>query len=474
MKTLWTDSEAAYATSGKADGLWEAAHVEIDSRKVTKGDLFVALKGEHFDGHTYVADALSKGAVAAMVSHVPDGVKPVSLLQLDDTLKGLELLGKAGRKRSTAKIVGVTGSVGKTSAKEMIKLVLAAHGDTYATTGNYNNHIGTPLSLANLPVDARFGVFEMGMNHAGEISHLTKMVKPDVAIITNVEAVHIEFFRSIEGIANAKSEIFEGMKPSGIAILNRDSAHYALMGRRADERSIKNIITFGEHEKSDCRLIHYQSTEHGCAIEASIFGKRLHYTLKAVGRHWAMLSLITLAVTQAFSLDDEVTIKALAGFSEVDGRGRVIIIPVMDGQTYLIDDSYNASPAAMRAAFAKTVEVWEGKQRKGRKIAVLGNMLELGADSAALHAELAHDIEDCYFDAVFTAGEWMKYLHDTLPLSLRAGHVAQAKDLLAPLQMALRDGDIVLVKGSHGSKMYELVESLKATVTNRKDKVHAV
>jgi UDP-N-acetylmuramoyl-tripeptide--D-alanyl-D-alanine ligase len=460
MTTLWTDSTAAAATSGKAQGSWQATRVVIDSRAVGAGDLFVAIKGDNFDGHDFVADALAKGAVAAMVSRVPAGLENQPLLIVDDAFKGLEALGVAARKACRAKIVGVTGSVGKTSTKEMLKLALSAHGKTHATTGNLNNHIGTPLNLANLPADTDFAVFEMGMNHAGEISHLTKMVQPHVAAITTVEAVHIEFFESIEGIADAKSEIFEAMSGEGYGIVNRDNPHYGRVSKNAVNHNVKHIITFGSHEKSDCRLIDYRASAEGCTISASIHGKHLNYSLKAVGRHWALTSLLTLAATHALGLDDEKTAKALAQFGELDGRGSLVKIPVAGGEAIIIDDSYNASPAAMRAAFAKTQEVWEGQGRKGRKYAALGNMLELGQDAISLHTGLVPDIESNSFDAVFTAGDLMKHLHDTLPSGMRAGHVALAMQLLPLLEKKLKAGDVLLVKGSHGSKMYELAKAL--------------
>ena len=474
MTVLWTEQTASDATAGKKQGHWEASRVEIDSRRVVPGDLFVAIKGDRFDGHDYVVGALERGAVAALVSRPLDDVSFSHMLVVDDTLKGMEGLARAARKRTNAKVVGVTGSVGKTSAKEMIRLALSAHGNTYATTGNYNNHIGTPLNLANLPVEARFGVFEMGMNHAGEIAHLTRMVKPDVAVITNVEAVHSEFFGSIEGIANAKSEIFEGMRAGAIAVLNRDSRHYALMTHRADECGVRNIITFGEHEKADCRLIRYAPSEQGCSVEASISGERLRYTMKAVGKHWAFTSLLTLAVARALNLDVHKTADALAGFEEMDGRGNLVRLSVAGGEAILIDDSYNASPASMRAAFSKTAEVWEGRGRRGRKLAALGDMLELGGESASLHKELAPDIAGNGFDKVFAAGVWMKHLYGALPGAQRGAHVEHAGELLPLLQKELRAGDILLVKGSHGSKMYELVKHLKHKASATMESLHAV
>lgn len=466
--TLWTHETAAEATAGKTEGKWQALRVEIDSRKILPGDLFVALKGENFDGHAFVADALKRGAVAAVVSHAPEGVPSVALLVVEDTQKALDALGRAGRKRSNAKIVGVTGSVGKTSTKEMLRLALSAHGKTYATTGNYNNHIGTPLNLANLPLDTEFAVLEMGMNHAGEIAHLTRMVRPDVAIITTVEAVHIEFFRSIEGIANAKSEIFEGVRAGGVAIINRDNPHYALMSKRADEHKIKRILTFGEHEKADCRLVRYEPTAMGCLVVASVLGKQVSHTMQAVGKHWAMTSLIVLATSHALGLDVDKTARALEAFAELEGRGKWSALAVPGGMVTLIDDSYNASPAAMRAAFAKTHELWIGHGKKGRKIAALGDMLELGEESPQFHADLAEDLQAQEFDAVFTAGAFMQHLHEALPAQLRGAHVAKAADLLPMLLNDLQEGDILLVKGSHGSKMHELVKALTATGAEKK------
>jgi UDP-N-acetylmuramoyl-tripeptide--D-alanyl-D-alanine ligase len=459
MTYLWSHLSAADATGGTCTTPWNASRVEIDSRKVLPGDLFVAIKGEQFDGHAFVKDALARGAVAAVVSQVPEGCEQAPLLKVTDCMRALEDLGREGRTRCNAKVIGVTGSVGKTSTKEMLRLALSAHGSTYATTGNYNNHIGTPLNLANLPPDTKFAVFEMGMNHSGEIRHLTRMVRPHIAAITNVEAVHMEFFASTEAIADAKAEIFDGMG-QGIAVLSRDSAHDPYLQRRATEQGVKIIHTFGTHEKSDCRLIEYKPLEDGCAVTASIHGKHLLYSLGAVGKHWATTSLLVLAVTHALGLDDIKTANALAEFGELEGRGRVVAMNIPQGIAYLIDDSYNASPAAMLAAFAKTEEVWEGMGRRGRKIAALGNMLELGAEAPSLHAGLAPELVAKGFDKVFTAGELMMHVHDAIPAAMRAGHVAQALQLLPLIVKELKAGDILLVKGSHGSHMYELAQAL--------------
>jgi UDP-N-acetylmuramoyl-tripeptide--D-alanyl-D-alanine ligase len=307
----------------------------------------------------------------------------------------------------------------------------------------------------------------MGMNHAGEIAALTRQVRPHVAAITNVEAVHMEFFGSLEGIAEAKSEIFEGLEPGGTAILNRDSPMYPVVLKAARAKGVKHIVTFGEHAEADCCLLEYRPVGNGCEISASIHGKDINYSLQAMGRQWAMSSLLTLATMHALGLDDAKTAKALAAFGELEGRGKVVQI----GDMALIDDSYNASPAAMRAAFLKTAEVWESRGKKGRKLAALGDMLELGKDAPALHAGLAQDMKNAGFDAVFTAGNLMKHLHDALPQNLRAGHAAKAAELLPLLQKNLRAGDILLIKGSHGSKMYELAKTLS---TDEGEKKHAV
>ena len=461
MTYLWNEHSAIEATGGKAQGRWQVTRVVIDSRQVQKGDLFVAIKGDNFDGHQFVNEALAKGASAAMVSHIPADCRDANLLIVGDTLRALGDMGKFARRRSMARVVGVTGSVGKTSTKEMLRLVLAAHGRVYATSGNYNNHIGTPLNLANLPEDTDFAVFEMGMNHAGEIAHLTDMVQPNIAVITNIEAVHLEFFISLDAIAQAKSEIFQGMGPAGVALLNADSPQFPVMKAAADKEGIGSVMTFGSSDAADCRLLGYSVTAGGSKVTAYIMGQVMEYSMKAVGRHWAITSLLVLAVSNALGLDDAKTAEVISNFCELEGRGHVLKLPVKGGEVLLIDDSYNASPAAMRAAFAKTAEVWEQNGRKGRKLAALGNMLELGSASRELHTGLAEDIIKNGFDAVYTTGELMAHLRDTLPEKTRAGHTEKATELLALLQKDLKAGDILLVKGSHGSKMYELAKALR-------------
>jgi UDP-N-acetylmuramoyl-tripeptide--D-alanyl-D-alanine ligase len=365
-------------------------------------------------------------------------------------------MGIYNRKRSRAKIVGVTGSVGKTSTKEMLKIVLASHGRAYATSGNYNNHIGTPLNLANMPLDTQYAVLEIGMNHAGEISYLTNMVRPHVAMITCVEAVHLEFFENIHGIAKAKAEIFEGLDADGIAVINVDQPYFLNMPLTCAGKT----VTFGESEKADCRLMHYTPSSYGCEVVAEIDGQVISYDLSATGKHWAITSVSVLAVIKALGLDISRSAQALSAFSEVDGRGKVL----KKHGCLLINDSYNASPASMKSAFTKTDEVWQMNGKKGRKIAILGDMLELGEAAAAFHAELAQGLISAGFDKVYCSGELMQHLFDALPEHMRAGYSKKAMELLPLIQ--LKEQDVVLIKGSHGSKMYELADNLMGELKN--------
>lgn len=475
-KTLWKAQDAAAATGGNASGNWQADSVGIDSRSVRPGQLFVALRGERFNGHAFVADALARGAAAAMVEEGESVHAPAEkLLVVRDTQVALEALARVARARTHARIVGLTGSVGKTSTKEMLRLALSAHGETFASFGNFNNHIGTPLNLANLPPDADFGVFEMGMNHAGEISALTRQVQPEIAIITAVEAVHLEFFDSVAGIADAKSEIFEGVMPGGIAILNRDNAYFERCAEHARKRGIETILRVGRAQEAQCRLLECAVTPHGTEITASVFGKTMRFSVKALGEHWAYAALIALATAHALKRDVEKTARALSSFEEVDGRGRLLSITLPAGSASLLDDSYNASPASMKAAFAKAKAIKANDTSSKRLVALLGDMRELGETAPQLHAELAESLVACGFDRIFTAGALMEHLHAALPPALRGLHASSAAELLPQLSQHLRAGDIILVKGSHGSHMYTIAEALKNGLGNDlSGKAHAV
>jgi len=461
MTPLWTASEAATATGGRATRAWTATGVSIDSRSVSPGDLFIALAGPNFDGHDFVADALAKGAAAAMVARMPSGVgETAPLLVVDNTMTGLEALGRASRRRSAAQIIGVTGSVGKTGTKEALKRALERQGSAFASAGSLNNQWGVPLSLARMARETQWGIFEMGMNHPGEIEALSRLVCPDVAVITTVEPAHLGQFASVEAIADAKAEIFAGMEPRGAAVLNRDNAHFERLAAAARARGITRILGFGAHPEATVRLIDSHLYATASAVTASVMGEIVDYCIAVPGQHWVMNSLAVLGAVKAARGDVGAAAAAMSSVRPLEGRGRRHKIAVADGTAELIDESYNASPASMRAAFAVLGAMIPGKG--ARRIAVLGDMLELGDDARRLHAELAQPIIEEGIALFFTAGPTMRALYDALPKRMRGGHAASAAEMAEIVARRLRPGDVVTVKGSHGSRMMEVVQRLLA------------
>ncbi len=455
---LWTSDEAARASQGEAKVAWTASGVSIDSRAVQFGDLFIALRGPNFDGHKFVVDAFARGASAAMVDHLPEGVSPnANLLVVKDTFAGLNALGAAARQRCGARVVGVTGSVGKTGSKEMLRAILADQAATHASSGNLNNHWGVPLTLSRMPVDSHYAVIEMGMNHAGEIGPLSKLARPHVALITNIEPVHLESFANIEGIADAKAEIFEGMEQGGIAVLNRDNALFERLRDAALARGLQ-VVDFGQHPQARTRLIK-QVPNAGCScVAAEVDGQAITYKIGAPGAHWVINSLGVLAAANAMGADLAQAGLALAGIKAPKGRGERQQRPWREGSIDIIDDSYNASPPSMRAAFA--VLMMGKADKRGRRIAVLGDMLELGPDGEKLHAELAASVLEHGIDLVFAAGPLMRALFDALPPEKRGRHAANSAELLEILRGQVKPGDTLLIKGSRGSKMNVIVDGL--------------
>ena len=459
MSALWTATDAAAASGGTNTADWTAQGVSIDSRSLLPGDLFVALKGPKFDGHQFVAAAFDKGAAAAMTSRaVPEIAKP--LLAVADTQVGLENLGRAARARTAAKVIGVTGSVGKTGTKEALRHALERQGATHASTGSLNNQWGVPLSLARMPRETAYGVFEIGMNHPGEIDALTRVVRPDVAVITTIEPAHLGFFPSVEAIADAKAEIFNGMEPRGCAVLNRDNPHFERLAERAKDAGVGRIIDFGAHADAAVHLIDCHLHASASAVTASVQGEIVDYCLSLPGQHWVMNSLAVLAAVKAAGGDIGTAAAAMATLEPMAGRGLRRKIAAAGGDALLIDESYNASPASMRAAIA----VLGAAQPEigGRRIAALGDMLELGADAARLHADLAGPLRDAGVDLVFTVGDTMQALHDVLPARRRGDHAATAAALAEIIGRRLRRGDVVMVKGSYGSRMRDVVAHLTA------------
>ena len=456
---LWSAAEAAAATAGAPLDEWVAHGVSIDSRTLVAGDLFVALEGPNTDGHRHVVEALDRGAAAAVVSRRPGALRRgAPLLLVDDTMRALNALGGAARARSSASIIAVTGSVGKTGTKEALKLALGRQGPTHASVASYNNQWGVPVSLARMPRDARYGVFELGMNHPGELGPLARLVRPHVALITTVEAVHLAHFGSIEAIAKAKAEIFEGLEPGGTAILNRDNPHYERLARAAAAHGAGRTFGFGAGPEAWARLIKAAHQADMSCISADIGGQAIVFKVGVPGRHWVMNSIAVLAAVVALGADLGLAGMALAGMAAPEGRGRRHRIAIGGGSFELIDESYNASPVAVRAAFATLAAAETGRQ--GRRIAVLGDMLELGPEAARLHAALAKDLVAVGIDLAFTAGPDMAHLAAGLPAPVRAGHVDTAA-ALAPLVVGqVRPGDVVMVKGSLASRMREVVDAL--------------
>lgn len=457
---LWTFDAMLAATGGKSSGAAspDISSVSIDSRTIGPGALFVAIRGDNKDGHDYVAKAFEAGAAAALVADDAQ-VGGGPLVRVPDTLRAMETLGAAARARSSARVIGVTGSVGKTGTKEALRLALAPSGKVHASQKSYNNHWGVPLTLANFPADADFGVFEVGMNHPGEITPLTRFIRPHVAIITTVEPVHLEFFGSVEEIAEAKAEIFAGLEPEGIVILNRDNSHFALLEKRAREAGAGRVIGFGVDEKADARLVSMTEGPEGSQVEAVIDGMSYYFLIGAPGQHLVMNALAVLAAVRMVDGDMAAATDALARYRAQAGRGARESISIAGGAFELVDESYNANPASMRAALASMRGA--AKKKGGRLVAVLGDMLELGDTSPALHAALAGPVDDAGIDVVFACGPHMRSLYDALPQSRRGAYAETSEGLAEPLVNSVRAGDVVMVKGSLGSRMALLVEALR-------------
>lgn len=453
MTALWTSAEMRAATGGTLAADVAVTGVSIDTRSIAAGDLFVALRDVR-DGHDFVAEALAKGAAAALVDRDPQGVGPdAPLLRVGDTLAGLTALGAAGRARSAAHFVGVTGSVGKTTTKEMLRVALSAFGRTHASAASYNNHWGVPLTLARLPRDAELAVIEMGMNNRGEIAPLTRLSRPHVAVITTIAPVHVGHLGSEEAIAEEKGDILLGVEPGGAAVLPADSRFLPRLTARAKEAGLR-VLTHGEAPGADARLVAYEGTEDGGRAEILLQGERLGVTLAAPGKHVALNACAVLAAVAALGLAPRIAAAALPAFGAPAGRGRRVKLALPGGEALLIDDSYNASPASIRAGLAVLAA-----QKAGRRIAALGDMRELGEAGPAMHADLAADAAAAC-DLVFTCGELMAHLHAALPEGRRGAHLADSNALAPVLKEALRPGDAVLVKGSLGSRMAVVVQAL--------------
>ena len=457
---LWSADELEAVTDGRAVGsIPDCTGITFDSRSVEAGELFVALQGAR-DGHDFVPGAFQRGAACALVSREIEGAGPQIVIA--DTLKGLEALAAYARDRAGARRAAVTGSVGKTSTTQAILAGLTRAGRAHGAVKSFNNHIGVPLTLARMPRKTERAVFEIGMNHAGEIAPLSQLVRPDVVLVNNVGPVHTENFEDGEaGVARAKAEIFQGLKSGGTAVLNADNPWFEFLKDQAGQVGAR-VRSFGAAEGADARLVNWTAGA-PVRVEAVLNGLPLDYTLLQTGRHWGPNSLAVLLVLEAMEVPLETALAALAAFEPLAGRGaeRVTSLGVK-----LVDESYNANPLSMRAALislgGRTVPA------PGRRIVALTDMLELGPDAVRFHADLAQPIEDAGVDLLFCAGPLMKALWDSVPAGKQGAYAASAADLAPMLVEAVRPGDVVMVKGSNGSRASTLAQALDSAPQDRR------
>jgi UDP-N-acetylmuramoyl-tripeptide--D-alanyl-D-alanine ligase len=460
---LWTSVAMVEAMHATTQGALPAGitGISIDTRTIKSGEAYFAIKGDVHDGHAFVEAALKAGAGLAVVEATQRDKFPADarLLVVDDVLAALVELGIASRARLKAPIIAITGSVGKTSTKEALRRVLEAQGKTHASVASFNNHWGVPLTLARCPADVRFAIFEIGMNHAGEIETLVKMVRPHFAVITTVEPVHLEFFAGVEAIADAKAEIFSGLEPDGVAILNRDNSQFTRLQKSAKKAGVSRIVSFGADKKAEARLLDVALHPTCSAVHANILGHDVTYKLGMPGRHMAMNSLAVLAAASLLGADLAHAALTLSQVVPAAGRGVRHVLEVSGGEATLIDESYNANPASMAAAINVLGAAAVGP--KGRRIAVLGDMLELGPDGAKLHAGLLDAVQSNGIDLVFCCGPLMRNLWDALSMGKRGGYAGDAAALESQVLAAIRAGDAIMVKGSLGSKMKPIVSALE-------------
>jgi len=468
MSVLWSADDLVAATGGQMRGNWSATGVSIDSRALAVGELFVALTDQR-DGHAFVADALAAGAAGALVSHSPDGLaEDAPLLLVDDVMEALRGLARFARARTSARVVAVTGSVGKTSTKDMLTCALGAQGRVHAAVRSFNNHWGVPLTLARMPVDAEFAVIEIGMNAPGEIAPLSRLAKPDVGLITTVAAVHLEAFESVAAIAAEKGALAEGLGACGRMVLPRDIDTFAVLEQIATARGL-GVASFGASDAADAQMLEVHPHLDSITAQARLNGADLLYKIAAPGRHLAMNALGCLAAVAALGADVSRATLALASWSATEGRGarwRVDLGPAgIDGTVQLIDESFNANPAAMGAAFnvfAMTApQDGLGRVSRGRRVAFLTDMLELGNTAPALHAGLAELKAMQSVTLVHSAGPLMRHLHDALPLAQRGEWHETTEALAARVRRLVDAGDVVMCKGSKGSRAWLLAEAVK-------------
>jgi UDP-N-acetylmuramoyl-tripeptide--D-alanyl-D-alanine ligase len=470
MTPLWTAADIAFATGGVASGDFVVTGVDIDNRDCRDGTLFFALKGEKGDGHQYVKAAIAAGARAAIVSDVSALPSPnTPHVRVADTTAALNALAQAARARMQGKVIAVTGSAGKTGVKEALRLALDRFrpDKVHASIKSFNNHVGVPLTLARMPADMRFAVLEMGMNHAGELTALSALGQPHMAIITTVASAHRAFFASEEAIADAKAEICSGVLPGGTIILNADNPHYARLRAVAEASAAAHILSFGRAPLADVRALEVVLHAGSSAVTADIAGERIMFKVAQAGEHWVSNALAVLAAVKAVGGDLALAGLALAEMPGLAGRGRRVMVQTADGGTaQLLDESYNANPASMVAALAVLGAIVPAE--RGKRIAVLADMKEMGAESRALHAGLAGAVEAAGVSHVICVGDDIQALAAALPASITRMAVASSASVMDVLAQVLRKDDVLLVKGSNSMGLGSVVEQLIAAA-NKKD-----
>ena len=456
QKPVWSAEDLTLALSVKVPNRIAAYGLSIDTRTLKLGDLFIALNGEKTDGHAYVKKAVELGAAVCLVTHLVPEVPADKQIVVSDTIEALETLARYRRMRCNTMIIGVTGSSGKTTTKEMIKACLSAQGPTHATQGNFNNQIGVPLTLATMPENTRFAVVEMGMNHAGELMHLSHLVRPDVTIITSIGAAHREFFPREEDVARAKSEIFDCQNRQGVAVLKRTDKFYDFLKQAALGQGIQHIVSFGPNQTADWYLSAMEADETGTQVICTHGGNQYQFHLAFWGAHFAEDALGTLAVVDAVGGDISVAIEALQKIAPAAGRGIGYKVQIGEKQVTLIDDAYNANPSSMKAS----VEAL-GLRPANRKVAVLGDMLELGDLAETMHGNLAEILVQNHIGKVYLVGTLMQALWNKLSPEMQGAITSTATDMIPILKQELQDGDVVLIKASHGTGLGVIIQELK-------------
>ncbi|WP_375333467.1 UDP-N-acetylmuramoyl-tripeptide--D-alanyl-D-alanine ligase [Candidatus Tisiphia endosymbiont of Xenochironomus xenolabis] len=454
---IWSARDLSNALNIEVHPDIHGGQVQFNSNSVTDGDLFIALKGAN-DGHNYALHALERGANAVIISQEITGLPDEKVIMVPDTLTALHQMAEYKRQKSQAKFIGVTGSSGKTGTKEAIKTVLSHFGSTFASRGNFNNHLGVPINLASLPDDIEYAVFEMGMNHPGEIRTLTKMVKPDISVITTISEAHLEFFQSQLHLVDAKCEIFEGMSKDGIAVIDLDSPYYNRVLQNLKQLSINNIYSFGTSPYADCSLIsyEYQQITQQVRLRYSIHNTKIDIKIPLVPEHYARNYTIALQMSAILNLDINVAARQLNKILLMDGRGKLINAKY-HGQDYqIICDYYNANPESVKAALLYL------KQLSGKKkIAIIGDMLELGDNSIKFHKDLIPAILDSGANRVFLVGNNIQYIYQSLPDEIEKIHFDNVDLLIENLSKLLKGNELILIKGSNSTQLSKIIQSFE-------------